>query len=110
MFEIDLENPYPGDIFTEPTKKEWRQVQKLFKNAGLVQDKFFGAFGRKVWNNCLDKVKKNHLILNLEDDIDLDYFGDNFFGDEFDVNQKLKVSDVADALAKAVLKAKGREK
>jgi hypothetical protein len=49
-------NPYPVDIFLEPTKEEYIEVQELFKREGIVQDKFFGAYGRKVWNNCIDKI------------------------------------------------------
>ncbi len=56
--EARAKNPYPDDIFTEPTPKEYAKVRKLFKNAGLVQDKFFGSFGRKVWNSCIDVVEQ----------------------------------------------------
>ncbi len=55
--EVRRINPYPDDIFSEPTKEEYEVVQKIFKDAGLDQDKFFGAFGRRVWNNCLDKIE-----------------------------------------------------
>lgn len=51
-------NPYPEDIFTEPTHEEWLQVQRIFKDAGLIQDKFFGASGRKVWVNCIDTIEQ----------------------------------------------------
>ena len=55
--KVRNENPYPIDIFTEPTKEEWQKVQKIFKDAGLIQDKFFGAFGRMVWGHCLDEFE-----------------------------------------------------
>ena len=56
--EVRAKNPYPEDIFTEPTEAEYAKVKKLFKDAGLVQDKFFGSFGRKVWDNCVDAFKE----------------------------------------------------
>jgi len=59
-------NPYPEDVFTEPTKEEYILVQKLFNGAGLVQDKFFGAYGRKVWNNCINTIEQ--LIKEKETD------------------------------------------
>lgn len=53
-------------------------------------------------------IKENkYLVLNLNDEIDLDSFGDCFFGDEFDENQKTKVKDIAVALVNAILRAKG---
>lgn len=55
---VKSNNPYPSDIFIEPTKEEWIKVQKIFKEAGLVQDKFFGSAGRSVWNNCIANVEK----------------------------------------------------
>lgn len=56
--DAKAKNPYPEDIFTKPAKEEYITVQKLFKDAGLVQDKFFGAFGRKVWNNCINTIEQ----------------------------------------------------
>lgn len=56
--EVRKRNPYPKDIFTEPTKEEYIKLQRSTEEAGLVQDKFFGWFGRGVWNNCIDEIKK----------------------------------------------------
>lgn len=56
--ELRANNPYPEDVFTEPTKDEYAKVQKLFIDAGLIQDRFFGAYGRKVWNNCIEKAEE----------------------------------------------------
>jgi hypothetical protein len=58
--EIRKRNPYPDDVFTEPTEKEYAIVRELFKNAGLIQDKFFGAYGRRVWNNCIDEFENRY--------------------------------------------------
>lgn len=51
-------NPYPGDIFIEPTKEQYQKLHDYLQNIGLSNDKFFGAFGRIVWNNCLDKIEE----------------------------------------------------
>lgn len=56
--EIEKNNPYPPDIFIEPTKEEYKEMQKAVEKAGLVPDKFFGSSGRKVWANCINKVKE----------------------------------------------------
>ena len=54
-----ISNPYPNDIFTEPTMEEKKRMRELLLEAGLKPDMFFGSFGRKVWNNCLDDLEKN---------------------------------------------------
>lgn len=56
--EIKARNPYPEDVFPEPTKDEYERVREMFKDARLSQDKFFGAYGRRVWNNCIDAIEK----------------------------------------------------
>jgi len=50
-------NPYPLDVFTEPTKKEYKIMKKAFKEYGLIPDRFFGSWGRTVWNNCVNQLK-----------------------------------------------------
>ncbi len=49
-------NPYPDDIFIEPTKEQYALFHKLLKEHGLTLDKFMGAEGRRVWNLCVDKL------------------------------------------------------
>lgn len=53
----ELENPYPEDIFIEPTKDQYRLIHEILVKNGLTLDKFSGAWGRKVWNNCVKKLK-----------------------------------------------------
>ena len=50
-------NPYPSDVFTPPTDKEWKRVAPLLKENGIVPDRIFGKFGRMVWANCISKLK-----------------------------------------------------
>jgi len=54
-----LQNPYPVDIFTEPTKYEMNLLRIFCIDNKITQDKLFGSFGRRVWNNCKEKFKKN---------------------------------------------------
>lgn len=53
-----IENPYPPDIFTEPTTKEWRKLHKLLEKNRLMSERFFGSWGRRVWDNCIYTVMK----------------------------------------------------
>lgn len=56
-------NPYPQTVFPEPTKDEFELMKKAFDEYGLIPDKFYGSFGRTVWNNCVIDLK---YILELE--------------------------------------------
>lgn len=64
--EARAKNPYPKDIFTEPSKDEYNRLQKAIKDIGLIQDKFFGSFGRRVWNSCIDTIAQ---LMEEENDI-----------------------------------------
>lgn len=50
-------NPFPEDIFLERNHADWVKMQKAMKKAGLIQDGYFGSFGRKVWNDCCDELE-----------------------------------------------------
>lgn len=58
-------NPYPDTVFTEPTKEEYELMKKILIENGLTPDKFFGSFGRLVWNNCVNVLNEM-----LEEEID----------------------------------------
>ena len=54
----DTENPYPESIFPEPSDTEWETFKKALAEYNLKQDRFFGSFGRLVWENSkADTVK-----------------------------------------------------
>jgi len=53
---MNILNPYPETVFTEPTKEEYDLMKKAFKEYGLIPDRFFGSWGRQVWNNCVDNL------------------------------------------------------
>jgi len=56
--EAKARNPFPEDIFIAPTSDEYKLLKKAIEDAGLVQDKFFGSFGRRVWNNCIATIEQ----------------------------------------------------
>lgn len=43
-----LQNPYPSDIFIEPTKEQYNKINALVQQAGLSVAGYNGAWGRKV--------------------------------------------------------------
>lgn len=115
--KLKSQTPYPTDIFTEPTQDEWERVIQLFNGAGIEPDRFFAAMQRKAWNNCIDKITEEHLILNLDDEIDLTNISSELYHKENipqrivgDKSHKIiKVSDITDALMKAIAKTKGEK-
>lgn len=49
-------NPYPIDVFTEPTDEEWKGFAPLCTENGIVPDRIMGKIGRMVWNNCISNL------------------------------------------------------
>jgi len=54
--EVRKKNPYPDDIFIEPSKKDWKEITSFLKSKGFSPDAIFGSWGRDVWNNCCDEM------------------------------------------------------
>jgi hypothetical protein len=54
---LDL-NPYPIDVFTEPSEQEWKRAWLLLHEAGISNERIAGKLGREVWNNCIEKLKQ----------------------------------------------------
>lgn len=50
------ENPYPEDIFPEPSQEKYDLINKKLKEIGITPDSYNGSFGRKVWNNFTNEV------------------------------------------------------
>ena len=50
-------NPYPIDVFREPTDDEWHEVGKFLADNGRSPERIFGKFGRMVWNNCIEMIE-----------------------------------------------------
>ncbi|HEC67126.1 MAG TPA: hypothetical protein ENI23_17755 [bacterium] len=53
-----LENPYPKDIFIEPTKKQYAKFHKILQKDNLTLDKFSGAIGRGIYYAIKEKILK----------------------------------------------------
>jgi hypothetical protein len=49
-------NPYPVEVFTEPTAEEYVLMKKALSKYKLTPDKFFGSWGRVVWNNAVNAM------------------------------------------------------
>ena len=53
-------NPYPEDIWIEPTKEQYNLFHQILQKQGLTLDKFTGALGRRIWDafrkDMLDKI------------------------------------------------------
>ena len=56
--ELDIDNPYPEDIFSEPTEEQVKRLVEVIKAGGFSPEAVFGSWGRKVWNNCKDELKQ----------------------------------------------------
>jgi hypothetical protein len=56
--ELQNSNPYPEDVFTSMTTKELKSIIRLLKVNGYSTDCLYGNWGRKVWNNCVNKVRE----------------------------------------------------
>ena len=54
--EVKKSNPYPEDRFVGPTPLELAMLQQYLVGHDLTLDKFSGAWGREVWNNCCDTI------------------------------------------------------
>jgi hypothetical protein len=63
--ELRRRMPYPEDIFIEPTVGEYAEIRRIFKEKGIVIDKFSAALMRRAWNNCCDEMEK---IVGEEDE------------------------------------------
>lgn len=51
-------NPYPADIFIEPTPEAYERFNAKLKEAGLTPDAYNGTWGRRVWENCCRAILK----------------------------------------------------
>lgn len=51
-------NPYPADIFTEMSHEDWVKATQALESAGLSPDRIFGNWGRKVWDDCIETIKR----------------------------------------------------
>ncbi len=50
-------NPYPTDIFPEPSDTDWKGLGEFLLSHGRNPDRIFAKWGRMVWNNCIDCIE-----------------------------------------------------
>jgi hypothetical protein len=55
--EIKEKNPYPSNVFLEPTDEEWKEIGKFLAENGKNPDRIFAKFGRIVWENCVNALE-----------------------------------------------------
>ncbi|MDL1957001.1 MAG: hypothetical protein LWW95_08165 [Candidatus Desulfofervidus auxilii] len=57
--KVRKENPYPESVFPEISLEEYKKINELLiKHLGFPLDRLSGNIGRKIWNICLDQIKK----------------------------------------------------
>lgn len=55
---MDKLNPYPIDVFTEPTEEEWKGIGEFLTSHGKNPDRIFAKWGRMVWENCVSSMSE----------------------------------------------------
>jgi hypothetical protein len=55
---LKANNPYPVDVFTEPSEEDWKRAWKLIAEAGIVPDRIAGKWGRMVWDNAVNQLEE----------------------------------------------------
>jgi hypothetical protein len=56
--ELEESNPYPKYLFTPMKIGEIRRYVKLLQDNGFSSDRIHAHWGRQVWKNCCDELKK----------------------------------------------------
>jgi hypothetical protein len=62
--KLRLMNPYPIRTFAEVSEEEFSKISAVLTANGFSSDRIFGAWGRKVWSNCVKELTE--LVLNAE--------------------------------------------
>ena len=57
LSDVESRNPYPEDIFIEPSKKDWALLNSICRINGKMSESFMGSFGRLVWKNCVKEIQ-----------------------------------------------------
>ncbi len=92
-------------------------VYKYLRNVEPTPESVIAIDLEQVFYRCLNLIghgreddkkpfSNHYVVLNLDDPIDLDWFGDRYFGDEFEDTKITKVKDIAVGLVNAILIAK----
>jgi len=57
LSDVESRNPYPEDIFIEPSKEDWALLNSICRINGKMSESFMGSFGRLVWKNCIKEIQ-----------------------------------------------------
>jgi len=70
LVDLRKDNPYPENIFIEPTEQDYKIMGEVIGKIGLTSDKFHGSWGRVVWNNCCEDIHEiiDEIIENIENE------------------------------------------
>jgi hypothetical protein len=55
---LEETNPYPEDVFKEPSKAVWARVASVLQSNGIVPDSVFASWGRHVRNFTINDIKQ----------------------------------------------------
>jgi hypothetical protein len=58
--ELKKQNPYPESVFIPVSDETLKKVADYLKRGGYSPDALFGHWGRTVWNNCVERLKKKN--------------------------------------------------
>ena len=56
--ELEKKDPYPADVFPEPTDAQLKKAVKAIIASGITSDQLHGSWGRQVWNNAISALKE----------------------------------------------------
>lgn len=51
-------HPYPNDVFIEPTKEQWKKINKALQDAGFNETGVHGAACRIGYNAAIHNLEK----------------------------------------------------
>lgn len=56
--DVQKDNPYPADVFTQPTHEDYQRFNKHVKEGGFCVDAYNGTMGRTTWDLCCSEIIK----------------------------------------------------
>jgi hypothetical protein len=54
--DLYVRNPYPIDVFSEPTNKEWITLKRILLKRRITQDKYFASMGRLAYLAAVENL------------------------------------------------------
>lgn len=93
---LDMDFPYPKDIFPEITEEEWKKIDKLLrKEMGFSLDRVSANISRKMWDNMrewfIEQIKSAcEFYLRYRNDSDLLLEEQNYFSNYWELFERFK--------------------